>query len=339
MAFPRRTTEQFKEDVFKKHGDKVEILSEYLGNTEPIDILYHCEKHGDVYKTLNAKNIFGKSFQPCKQCDLELKSIKAKLAVRDKNYQLKRLQDYCESMGGRLISTKWTTAKDTYEVDCGNPDHPIFSSNADSLLNKPQWCPYCSGRNGDFNTKYKDIIESKDGQMLSNYINGKTHIKVKCNKDNYEWSMYPSNIIKGRWCPICSLPYSERVPYDYLIDTYHEYKIIVQYTFDDLKGKTDELLKYDFCFLDLNDNLLGLIEIDDDEHRQNHKQERRVKARERDKIKDQYCLDNNIPLFRLEYHNNKKFKNRDWYYQYIHNNLKDFIHMIININITIVEGD
>ena len=59
MANPRRTTEQFKEDVFKKHGDKVEILSEYLGDTKPIDILYHCEKHGDVYKTLNAKNIFG----------------------------------------------------------------------------------------------------------------------------------------------------------------------------------------------------------------------------------------------------------------------------------------
>lgn len=327
MANPRRSTEQFKEDVFKKHDNKVEILSEYLGDTKPIDFVYHCEKHGDTYKTMNAKNIFGKSFQPCKQCDKELKSLKGKMRAKhnDKNYYLKRLQDYCNSMGGRLISTEWTTAKDLYEVDCGNPDHPNFWSNADSLVNKPQWCPYCSGRNGDFNTKYKKIIESKDGRMLSNYVDGKTHIKIKCNKDGYEWGMYPSNIIKDRWCPICNLPYSERVVYDYLVNTYPEYKIIVQYGFDNLRGKTNELLKYDFAILNYKYNLLCLIEIDDEEHRYNHKQERRVKARQRDKIKDQYCLDNNIKLFRLEYHNNKNFKDYDWYYQYIHNNLKDFL--------------
>ena len=339
MAVRRRTTEQFKQDVYKKHGDKVEILSEYIGNTYPIDILYHCEKHGDIYKTLNAKNIFGKSFQPCKQCDLELKSMKAKLAVRDKNYQLKRLQEYCESMGGKLISTEWTTAKDLYEVDCGNPEHPNFWSNADSLLNKPQWCPYCCGRKGDFNTKYKEIIESNDGQMLSDYIDGKTHIKVKCNKDGYEWDIYPSNIGKGRWCPLCHLPYSERVPYDYLVDTYSDLKIIIQHGFDDLRGEVNELLRYDFGIFNLNDKLLGILEIDDEEHRYNHKQERRIKARERDKIKDKYCLDNNIPLFRLEYSHNKTFKNRDWYYQYIDDNLKDFIHKITNINTVEIVGD
>jgi len=341
LANLKRTTEQFKEDVFKKHGNKVEILSEYIGQTDPIDFVYHCEKHGDIYKTINAKNIFGRSFQPCEQCRTVLKSIKGKLAVKkDKSFHLKRLQDYCISKGGKLISTEWTKAKNSYEIDCGNPDHPNFITSADSLLNKNgQWCPYCSGRKGDFNTRYKEIIENNDGIMLSDYINGTTHIKVKCNKDGYVWDIYPSNIIKGRWCPICNLPYSEKVPYDYL--TNNNYNIIVQYTFDDLKGETNELLKYDFAITNNKNNLLGLIEIDDEEHRYNHTQPRRVKARERDRIKDKYCKDNNIPLLRVEYYHNKKFEDYGWYYEYIDNNLKDFLHKLENIdnsNKNIIEG-
>lgn len=70
MGVKRRTTEELKEQVKEKHGDKVEILSEYLGGTKPINILYHCEKHGDV-STINAKNIFIPSFNPCKQCASE----------------------------------------------------------------------------------------------------------------------------------------------------------------------------------------------------------------------------------------------------------------------------
>jgi len=174
---------------------------------------------------------------------------------------------------------------------------------------------------------------------LSDYVDGVTHIKVKCNKDGYEWDIYPSNIIKGRWCPICNLPYSEKVPYDYL--TNNNYNIIVQYTFDDLKGETDELLKYDFGVTNNKNNLLGLIEIDDEEHRYNHTQPRRVKARERDRIKDKYCKDNNIPLLRVEYYHNKKFEDYGWYYEYINNNLKDFLHKLENIdnsNTDIIEG-
>lgn len=331
MAIAKRTTEEYKQSVYKKHGNKVEILGEYIDANAPIDFVYHCEKHGDTYKSINAKNVLGKGFQPCKQCDLEAKSKSGSKRSNDKNYQYNRLKNLCESKGGKLVSTEWTTAKDTYEIDCGNISHLNFFTTADCLFSKEQWCPYCSGRYGDFNEKYKNIIESRDGKMFSNYINGTTHIQIQCNKDNYKWGMYPSNIAKGRWCPVCSLPYSERVPYNYLID--NKYIIRIQYGFDDLVGENKELLRYDFAIFNKNNKLLGLLEIDDEEHRGNPKQLRRVKARQRDKIKDDYCKNNNIKLFRLEYYHNKQFENYDWYYSYIHNNLGKFLSEIININI------
>lgn len=329
----KRTTEQFKADAFKKHGHKLEILSEYNGSDKPINIIYHCEKHGNTYKTMNAKNVSSKTFQPCGYCNSDLKSLKAQNNnSTDKNYHYNRLKEHCENKGGRLISTQWITAKTKYEVDCGNPDHPNFFSMGDSILNSGNWCPYCCGRTGDFNTEYKYIIESKNGTMLSEYINATTHIKVKCNKDGHEWDIYPSNIKKGRWCPVCSLPYSEKVVYDYLIN--NNYKIKMQYGFDDLRGLTNEFLKFDFAILDNNNKLLGLLEIDDEEHRHNPKELRRVKARERDKIKNEYCRNNNINLFRLDYHTKwAREYDYNWYYEYIHNNVSKFLTEIVNIEI------
>ena len=324
MGVKLQTTDVYKEKVFQKYGDKVEILSEYLGGTEPIDFVYHCDKHGDTYKALNAKNILARSFQPCKKCDLELKSYKAKIAIKDKNLQFIRLQEYCELMGGKLISTEWTTAKDSYEIKCGDLDHPPFFAIADSLLNKPQWCPYCSGRKGRFEEEIKEIIQSKNGVLLDHYSGSTNHVGVKCNIHNYIWDIMPLNIKKGRWCPVCSLPYSEKVPYDYFIN--NNYNVRVQFGFDDLLGENNEPLRYDFAILDKYNFLVGLVEIDDEEHRHNHTQPRRVKARQRDRIKDKYCLDNNIPLFRLDYYVYKKeYKDYDWYYDYIDRELKDFL--------------
>lgn len=40
-----------------------------------------------------------------------------------------------------------------------------------------------------------DVIES--------YINAKTAILHKCKIDGYQWSAYPSNILKGHGCPMC----------------------------------------------------------------------------------------------------------------------------------------
>lgn len=326
-----KNQEWFVEKVKNYHGDKVEILSKYNGSEKPIDIVYHCKEHGDTYKTINAKNICKSYFLPCKQCQNIHKSEKGFGNSHSKEYFLKRLQDYCVSQGGKLISTEWTRAKDLYEVKCGNPEHPTFWSNADSLVNKPQWCPYCSGREGNFEDDIKEIIKSKGGELLSGYVNASNYVKVKCIKHNYEWDILPNNIKKGRWCPICSMVFSEKVVWDYF--TNNLCNIRPQYTFDDLLGDNSEKLKYDFGILNNRGQLVYLVEVDDEDHRYNHLiSVQKAKVCERDIIKNNYCTDNNIKLHRMDvpFKREKRWDYED-YYRYINTELK-FILNLARIN-------
>lgn len=65
------------------HGNKAEVLSEYNGSEKPIDIVYHCELHGDTYTTINAKNICKSYFLSRKECQ----SIRKSESARNRNMQ------------------------------------------------------------------------------------------------------------------------------------------------------------------------------------------------------------------------------------------------------------
>lgn len=251
-----KDTEWFKMKVKEYHKDKVEVISEYKGSLNPIDIVYHCKDYGDTYATLNAKNICKEFFLPCKKCQSYNKSESAKKSKKDKDYFYKRLQDYCKSKGGIVLTSEWTKAKDIYEFKCGNPDHPTFKTSADALYSGNHWCPYCSGRSGNFEDNLKKVIQDRNGELLSNYIKATIPLKVKCNKHNYIWNVLPNNINKGRWCPICNLPYTEEVVWDYFKN--NNINVEIQYKFNDLVGKNNEKLKFDFAIFDNGGKLFYL---------------------------------------------------------------------------------
>ena len=327
-----KTTKWFKEKVFNYHGNKVEVLSDYIGGDKQIDILYHCERHGDTYKTLNAKNVCKPYFLPCKECQSINKSKSAKCSKKkDKNFYYERLKKYCNDKGGKVLTTEWTTAKSAYAFKCNNPDHPIFYTTADALYSGKHWCPYCSGRSGDFESEIKEIINKKGGTLLSEYINSGSKLTVMCNKHHYVWDILPSNIKKGRWCQICNMPFAEKVVYDYFIN--HQVKIEPQYKFDDLEGRNNEKLKFDFGILGSNNQLVYLLEIDDEEHRYNFKSERRIKAKQRDEMKNEYCKEHNLNLYRMLVPFRSGYKN-NWeyndYYRYINTELKFIVNLAYN---------
>ncbi len=315
-----KNQEWFIEKVKNYHGDVVEILSEYNGSLKPINIIYHCKEHGDTYTTINAKNICKSYFLPCKKCQSINKSLKAHGKKSDKEFYYNRLKDYCESRGGQLLSDKWITAKTTYKFKCENSEHPVFESTADALYSGEHWCPYCSGREGNFEDEIREIIKSKGGELLSEYNRSLNNVSVKCIKHDYIWDITPSNLKKGRWCPICNLPFSEKVVWDYLNN--QGLNVRVQYKFSDLEGDNDEKLRFDFAIFDKDNNLLWLLEVDDVEHIYNHKSPRRVKARGRDKVKDNYCEIHEIPLYRMIYPFNKKKITYSEYYKYIDTQLR-----------------
>ncbi|MSS07029.1 hypothetical protein FYJ38_00045 [Clostridium sp. WB02_MRS01] len=229
------------------------------------------------------------------------------------------------------MENEWTRAKDVYHFKCQNPEHPIFETTADALYSGEHWCPYCSGREGEFQKELESIVKQKNGEILSSYVDASIKLTVRCKKHNYVWGILPGNIKKGRWCPICNMGFSEKVVWDYFRDWSCNVKI--QYTFSDLIGENNELLKFDFAVFDNANKLVYLVEVDDEEHRNRHfgntpRQLQRRAAIERDKMKNDYCNRNNIPLYRMEvpFRWNSKCDYDD-YYRYINTELKFIVNL------------
>lgn len=315
MGKKRRTTQEFKDYICEKTNGKVEILSEYNGACEPIDFVYHCEIHGDIYKTMNAKNISSnKEFQPCDECTREKQRMNSGVS-RKPNDLYNEFKKHIENKGGTLITDKWLKSKGKYEIDCGNEDHPNFITTHDKIMHSNQWCPYCCGRKGEFDKYYSDLIESKNGEMLSDYIGSYNHLKVRCKTHNYIWEIMPLNLKKGRWCPICNLPNSEIAIYDLLIKCGYDFSI--QYTFNDFKNDNGNEYKFDFAIFDNTGRLLLLIESDGANHRENRKpNDYHYNTYLSDCAKEEYCDKNSIKLVRIDYVSKWSYK---YHYEYAKN--------------------
>ena len=120
--------------------------------------------------------------------------------------------------------------------------------------------------------------------------------------------------------------FNEKVVWDYFKNM--QCNVQIQYTFDGLTGQNNEKLKFDFAVFHYTGNLVYLVEVDDEEHKNRYfgnspRQIQRQMAIQRDKIKDDYCKENNIPLYRMEvpFRNLNKWEYED-YYRYINAKLE-----------------
>ena len=317
------TLDEFKNKVYLKYADSVKITSDYNGSINPVDFIYYCDTHGEIKSTMNAKNLLSKTFQPCKECFSDSRKGKREIKTGEEYYN--EFKQYIELNGGKLITPTWEKSKGKYEIDCGNADHPNFITTHDKIMHSNQWCPYCCGRKGYFNSYYKNLIESKNGEMLSEYKGSYDHIKVKCKTHNYIWDIMPLNLKKGRWCPICNLPKSEIAIFDLL--TNNGYNFQIQYQFEDLTSEIGNSLKFDFAIFNNNKELMVLVESDGSSHRENRSVESfHYNTFLSDALKEEYCIKNNIKLIRI-YHD--KTWDYDYHYNYAENELISKINNIL----------
>lgn len=91
-----------------------------------------------------------------------------------------------------------------------------------------------------------------------------------------------------------------------ILDSY-KIKYIQEYVFKDLIGQKDQL-RFDFGLLDENGTLLGLIECDGEQHFDSSNFRHTELLIQYDKLKDEYCINNNLPLLRVKYYNYSKIK-------------------------------
>lgn len=158
-------------------------------------------------------------------------------------------------------------------------------------------------------------------EILDNEIRSSRKILCKCKKCQSTWNTWASRLLEGVSCPTCKGSCGEKLIAAYLEASKVDY--VREYIFSDCTYKG--FLRFDFYLPDYN----AVIEFDGEQHFRptdfsGKKSIAQVKedfsyAQERDRIKNDYCNNNGIPMLRIRY-NDKNIKQT----------IENFIHKIAN---------
>ena len=180
--------------------------------------------------------------------------------------------------------------------------------------------------------KMKDKIYSLVGnefELLGEFINYKTKIKLKHNKCGTEFSVSPSSFIhQGKRCPLCS----NESKGEKFIREYLENKGIsfeTQKTFKDCVYINK--LRFDFYLNDFD----VLIEYDGEQHFKqiNYTKDNSINkenfenTKKRDKIKNDYCKEKKYKVNKDTLYNKRE---RDRKYHYVYNRKQEVTQGAIN---------
>lgn len=283
----QKTTEIFKTEVYHLVRDEYLVLGEYTGANNHITMI-HTEC-GHEWET--KPSYFVNSGRRCPKCF----STPKKDTVQFKREVYNLTGDEFTVLGNYEGYHNKILMK---HGQCGGEWETVPSN----FLRKGK-CPLCSNR---LKTKTQEqfkkevyLLTNGEYQVIGKYENVKTKVKVKHNKCNHEYLVKPNDILHGKGCPKCRESRGEKAISKF-IDTYN----IKKCTQHKLKGCKDlNMLPFDLALF--NNKLELLIEYDGKLHFEpvNHfggheSFKDRIK---KDKIKNQYCIDNDIPLIRIPY--------------------------------------
>ncbi|MFP4403897.1 MAG: hypothetical protein ACLFPJ_06095 [Candidatus Woesearchaeota archaeon] len=284
----RKTTEQFIKESKEKHGDRYDYsLVEYVNCK--IKVIIICKKHG-LFLQRPDDHI---RKQGCPACGKEMiifkrtktKDIFTKQSIDTHGYKY----DYS------LVN--YITGKTKVKIIC--KEHGIFEQTPNSHLSG-KGCSMCGGTKKlttvDFIEKSINIHGNKYDYSLVNYKNNKNIVSIICPIHGV-FKQRPDDHCKGIGCPKCSESKGEKEIRNILNN--YQIKFESQKKFDGCKYKNK--LPFDFYLSDYN----ICIEFDGEQHFKKFRFEKNdndlKKRQKRDQIKNEYCQNNNIRLFRIRY--------------------------------------
>ena len=293
----RMTHNQYVERLKQLNID-VDVVGLYAGMNVAIT---HYWKQCGHYTDARPSNVLNGS--RCYICGKQLAAEKRKISHDEYISKVKEINPNIE------VCEEYVSAKQKIKHKCLK--HNIIWYAYPYVILRGSGCEKCcSEKIGDALRKSRDayIHELKDKNvdlsLIGEYINSNLPTKHKCKKCGYEWSPFPSNILSGSGCPKCNESHGEKNISDYLIN--HNIDFISQYTFSDCIDK--RTLPFDL-YLPLY-NIC--IEYDGEQHFKSvdfFGGEEGFKNRKlHDKIKTDYCKNNNIQLIRIRYDENVEDK-------------------------------
>lgn len=289
-----RTHEQYCELLDKINSDIVPLETYYNGRTP---ILHLCKKHNIKWMVQPDYIISGSG---CPVCSKENRS-KAK-SIGDNNYRsmLKKfnttvipLEKYI-SMNIPILhlctihNIKWRLTPLNALKGCGCENCRRERLSKTKMKTHEEYL----GNLADLKLNNIKVLDTYKGANIS--------IPHLCVKHNKIWYPTPGNVISGksRGCSECNESLGESIIKKWLEN--NNIKYVSEKRFDDCKDSRS--LPFDFYLIDLN----KCIEYDGQQHFEPKDffggQEAFNKLCLHDKIKTEYCEQNNIPLLRIPYY-------------------------------------
>lgn len=296
----RKTHYEFVKEIENTFGvGQYKILSEYR-NTRTHVIFQHlaCGHKWSTTPGIVLSRKHSKNKQPpCPKCNRRYKPSqkeweKEVLSLGKGQYQ---------SMKAYQSSGKKTEIS---HVTCGK----TFSATPNSFR-KGTRCPHCAGRYSWTSPEYKEKVKEETNgeyEVLSDYNNSIEKVIFLHNECENKFEMAPSNFNAGIRCPHCNESKGEKRIRNFLVRS--NILFTPQYKFEDLYYKSKaHPLKFDFAIFTNNEvsHQPCLIEYDGKQHYEPIEIFGGEKAfkdnQRRDKAKNKYCLNNNIPILRIPY--------------------------------------
>lgn len=243
-----------------------------------------------------------KTYKVCNECSLKIQKENNRLKGE------KRFLDYLKNNRNDeyILLSSYRSTKDKvllYHTKCRNN----WFVKPNNLISSHQNCPRCNPIN---NVKYtqeeiEEIIRKLVGDeytVLGKYKGINAKFKMKHNECGHIWGVTPKHFIhNGSRCPICASSKGESKIRDYLKE--HRINFIEEYTFNDCRNPiTKSVLRFDFAVFN-NNKLQCLAEYDGEQHYNGWRGRDKslLEIQNRDKIKNNYCKQNNIKLIRIPY--------------------------------------
>lgn len=284
-------TKEYVENILHENNPHIDIVGKYFGKSNYC--LLKCNRHNLFFKKKPSAFLYHKS-RVCPEC------LNEKKEPHNKIYNIDIVEKILFDLNYEWLNKdKYIDASTMLELKCmicGT----ISKSNITSIVNGRK-CKRCSGYERKTTDIYKLEVQKLVGNeysVIGDYVDNKTHIKMRHNSCGYEWDVAPTNFVcKDRRCPKCNISKGEQKIENYLINK--EIKFFREHSFDDCIYKRK--LRFDFYLPDYNvciefQRLQHYISVDymgGDVDFQN----RQI----RDNIKKEYCKSNNIYLIEIPY--------------------------------------
>lgn len=298
----KKTTEEFKREVFNLCGDEYTVLSEYKGNKVKILIKHNCSECNNYEWEIKPNNFLSLK-QRCPICSKSRADNMNRRTLEDISKEIHSIHgdEYI------ILSNNYLNNKSNITIrhnKCGCE----FETNANNFISKKSSCPICAYNVRKNKTKNnidevsKNINDITNGEyklISTEYINNHTPIEIQHIRCGRIYKVTYGNFVSGEVrCP-CITTSKGEIKVEHILNNINV-AFKSQHTFKDCKG-IKRKMPFDFYLEEYN----LLIEYQGRQHYEpvdifGGEESFKIQVRN-DEIKRKYCLDNKINLLEICY--------------------------------------